>query len=77
VRLRDFKSKRNAVELVQLPYATVAVSVKAVDLYSNAKGETSCDRLVVKMPKRQAVHRNLSSLSATSFGVQGSGQSEV
>ncbi len=51
MRLGDFKSKKEAVELVLHLYAAGAVLVTAVDLYSNAKGDSFCDRLVVELPK--------------------------
>ena len=50
-QLGDFKTERRALEVVQRLYAAGAVSVTAVDLYSNNKGDIFCDRLVVELPK--------------------------
>jgi len=50
-QLGDFKTERKALRLVRGLYAAGAVLVTAVDLYSNAKGESFCDRLVVELPK--------------------------
>jgi len=50
-QLGGFKTERKALQLVRGLYAAGAVLVTAVDLYSNAKGESFCDRLVVELPK--------------------------
>ena len=53
-QLGDFKIERRALEVVQRLYAAGAVSVTAVDLYSNDRGDFFCDRLVVELPKAKS-----------------------
>ena len=53
-QLGDFKTERRALEVVQCLYAAGAVSVTAVDLYSNDRGDFFCDRLVVELPKAKS-----------------------
>ena len=70
--LGDFKSERKAFALVQRLYAAGAVSVTAVDLYSNGKGDSFCDRLVVELPKdakrRAAIRQACQSLRSADEG---------
>jgi hypothetical protein len=53
-QLGGFKSDRKPVEFIKRLYAAGAVSVTAVDLYSNDRGESFCDRLVVELPKARS-----------------------
>src|SRR5205085_1042345 len=50
-QLGSFTSERKALELIDRLYAKGAVSVTAVEIYSNSKGDAFCDRLVIELPK--------------------------
>jgi len=52
VRLGDFKSERTALKLVEQLYSAGAMSVTAVDIYWNSKGDAFCDRLIIQLPKQ-------------------------
>ena len=52
--VRGFKTERKALEFVRRLYAAGAVSVTAVDLYSNDPGDFFCDRLVVELPSAKS-----------------------
>ena len=58
-QLGDFKTERRALEVVQCLYAAGAVSVTAVDLYSNDRGDFFCDRLVVELPKAKSERQGI------------------
>ena len=53
-QLGDSKTERRALEVVQRLYAAGAVSVTAVDLYSNDAGDAFCDRLVIALPEAKS-----------------------
>ncbi len=57
VRLGDFKSERTALKFVERLYSAGVVSVTAVDIYWNPKGDAFCDRLIIQLPK-QATRRS-------------------
>ena len=68
--LGHFGSQAQASQFIEELYATGAVSVVAADLYSNARDDQFCDRLLVQLPsdkaKRNGIRQMCQRLCATS-----------